>query len=343
MSGHSPNASQPAEPDRVTAPRPPAVTRHGPVVWNQLGDAAADRIATEVPTAIVHDVDPLHPTRPGGPAADVIFARPLVGVTGPARDAMDASWAAGVPWVHVAATGIDLVPRRLLLGRTAVTGSAGVSAHTIAEFALTMILAAEKDVPRIWDRSVARADFALGSLEDRTVGVVGFGAIGRRVAAMARAFDARVLATRRSPLADPGADGIALVPIEDVLRQADHLVLAVPATPETRGMIGRRALAMVRPGLHIVNVARGELIDHDALVDALAAGAVGRASLDVTEPEPLPEGHALLGDPRVRISSHLAWMSDRAQGVAIERFIANLHRWMDGRDLEGLVDPERGY
>jgi phosphoglycerate dehydrogenase-like enzyme len=124
---------------------------------------------------------------------------------------------------------------------------------------------------------------------------------------------------------------------------ADHLVLAAPATARTRHLIGRQALTTVRPGVHLVNIARGWLVDLDALLEALNDGRVARASLDVTEPEPLPADHPLWAHPNVRISPHLSYkrpdLMDRIIGV----FVDNLRRYLRGEPLKGVVDPVEGY
>ena len=138
--------------------------------------------------------------------------------------------------------------------------------------------------------------------------------------------------------------GVEIVPdLEPLVASAHHLVVAAPATPDTRGLIDRAALAHAGPGLHVVNIARGSLIDLESLREALDDGRVARASLDTVEPEPLPEGHWLYTHPRVRLSPHISWSMPGALDHILEPFIENLHRYRAGEPLEGVVDVDAGY
>src|SRR5262249_26622978 len=152
------------------------------------------------------------------------------------------------------------------------------AAPPIAEFVLASILAAEKHFPSAWidappERRGVMAPF--GELGDKTLGLVGLGAIGQAIAVRARAFGMRVVAVRRTPAPSP-VDGVEVVDgLAALLPIADHLVVAAPATPATRHLLGPAELALVRPGAHVVNIARGSLIDQDALLAALDSGRVG--------------------------------------------------------------------
>ena len=117
---------------------------------------------------------------------------------------------------------------------------------------------------------------------------------------------------------------------------------AVPLTEATSGLVGKAALAQVKPGMHLVNIARGRILDHDALLGALVSGQVGSATLDVTEPEPLPAGHALYTHPRVRLSPHISW-SGSNRAVQGELLRENLRRYLAGEALLNIVPPTRGY
>ena len=154
----------------------------------------------------------------------------------------------------------------------------------------------------------------------------------------------RVLALSRpgQPIAEvPGVERA------DDLRQlfagSDHLVLAAPLTPATRGLIDRQVLSDARPGLHLINIARGGLLDQQALLEALDSGLIGRASLDVTDPEPLPLGHPLYDHPRVFLSPHTSAISEEGYPAFLEAFIANFHRYREQTPLTNLVDTARGY
>lgn len=251
----------------------------------------------------------------------------------------------GVRWVHAYGTGVDAFPLDALAGRT-LTCSRGASAIPIAEWVLAVMLAAEKRLPEAWVHEPPEhwsVGLPLGGLHGRTLGLVGLGGIGRAVAERALAFGMRVLAHRRSDRPSPVAGVERVDALPSLLARADHLVLAAPATPETRGLLDTRAFAQLKPGVHLVNVARGDLIDQDALRAALDEGRVALASLDVCVPEPLPAGHWLYRHPRVRLSAHTSWSAPGATGVLLDPFLANLRRYLAGEPLEGVVDVALGY
>ena len=181
-----------------------------------------------------------------------------------------------------------------------------------------------------WTPQAALVAQPLGTLDGKTLGLLGIGEIGTRVAALANAFGMAVIAHRRSPAP---VDGVTLVPFADLLARSDHLVLAAPLTPDTAGMIGGDALARVKRGVHLVNIARGGLVDTAALIAALESGQVGAASLDVTDPEPLPPGHPLWTTPNVRITPHIAWSSPRTGQRIFALFVDNLARFARGEQL----------
>jgi phosphoglycerate dehydrogenase-like enzyme len=132
--------------------------------------------------------------------------------------------------------------------------------------------------------------------------------------------------------------GITLVSsLTELLGRADHVVIAAPATAETYHLIDADALAACKPGVHMVNIARGSLVDQDALLDALDRGQVAAASLDVVDPEPLPAGHRLYDHPRVRLTPHVSWSSPDTIVRTVEMFVDNLRRYRAGEPLEGIV------
>jgi phosphoglycerate dehydrogenase-like enzyme len=252
--------------------------------------------------------------------------------------------ARGVRWVHAYGTGVNAFPFAAL-GDARLTCSRGGSGIPIAEWVLAAMLAFEKRLPDSYVREPGEWKYReLGGLHGRTLGLVGFGGIGREVAKRALPFGMRVRALRRS---EGGAmAGVELVrALPELLRDADHVVLAAPATPETRHLIGREALTHVKPGVHFVNVARGALVDQEALRAALDDGRVACASLDVAEPEPPPAGHWLYTHARVRLSPHISWNMPGALDLLLESFLENLARWQTGKPLlaRDLVDVARGY
>jgi phosphoglycerate dehydrogenase-like enzyme len=250
----------------------------------------------------------------------------------------------GVRWVHAYGTGVNAFPFDAL-GDRILTCSRGASAIPISEWVLAMLLAFEKGLPDSWiHRPVENWNMAsLGGLYGKTLSLLGVGGIATAVAERARPFGMRLLAHRRSraPIPIPGVERAR--DFEHLLAEADHLVVAAPATRETRGLLGRDALARVKRGVHLVNVARGELVDQDVLREALDDGRVACASLDTVDPEPLPEGHWLYSHPKVRLSPHISWSAPGALDRLVAPFVENLGRYRRGEPLVGLVDVAAGY
>jgi phosphoglycerate dehydrogenase-like enzyme len=255
--------------------------------------------------------------------------------------------ARGVRWVHAYGTGVNAFPFEAL-GDRPLTCSRGASAIPISEWVLAVMLAAEKRLPEVWiDEPPEHWNIArfggLGGLYGRTLGIIGIGGIGLAVARRALAFGMRVLAHRRTTAASPLAGVEVAQDLRAVLEAADHLVLAAPATKETRHLLDREALTRVKPGVHLVNVARGELVDQAALRDALDDGRISLASLDCVDPEPLPAGHWLYEHPKVRLSPHTSWSAPGALDRLLDPFLENLRHYLAGEPLDGLVDVELGY
>ncbi len=248
-----------------------------------------------------------------------------------------------IRWVHVLSTGVDGFPFDLMDGRT-LTCSRGASAVAISEFVLAAMLTFEKRLPEQWIKSSDEwRDAPLGQLSGRTLGIVGIGEIGTATAKRALAFDMNVLAYRRTSVPAP-LPGITLVPaLDDLLAASDHVVIAAPATPATDRLIGEHEFARMKQGVHFVNISRGTLVDQDALLQALDRDHVAMATLDVTDPEPLPDGHRLYSHPRARVSPHVSWSSQVTARRSIELFEANVRRYGSGESLTGIVDLAEGY
>jgi phosphoglycerate dehydrogenase-like enzyme len=254
--------------------------------------------------------------------------------------------ATDVRWVQLSGTGIDKVPAEVFDGRV-VTNARGASAVPIAEWVLAAILARAKRMPEVflseppkyWNFPIPTLDAIAGS----TLAVVGLGGIGSAIAVRALPFGMRVKALRRTNAPSPVAGVEIVTSLDDLLTDADHLVLAAPATARTDHLIDEDALAKVKRGLHIVNIARGALVDQDALRHALDDGRVALATLDTVEPEPLPAGHWLYRHPNVRLSAHVSWYTPELQRTAVEIFVDNLGRFLRGEPLRYVVDRAEGY
>ena len=300
-------------------------------VLNELGARIGDQIRAAVPEADVVDLGA--DSDPATTTGDVLF-----GGWGPRSYEYD------VRWVQLSGTGVDKVPPELLRGRV-VTCARGASAVPISEFVLGAMLAFEKRFPDVWlHEPPEHWNFArLGGLMDRTVGIVGFGGIGVAVAQRALPFGTRVIAHRRTEAPSP-LDGVEMsTSLDAVLAASDHLVLAVPLTARTEHLLDAEAFAKVKPGVHLVNIARGRLVDQDALRVALDDDRVAMATLDTVDPEPLPAGHWLYEHPKVRLSAHISWASHLGMDSTVDLFVENLRRHLAGEPLQDVVDPAEGY
>jgi phosphoglycerate dehydrogenase-like enzyme len=257
---------------------------------------------------------------------------------------IDAVLQRGVRWVHVLGTGVDRFPFAAL-GERVLTCSRGASAIPIAEYVLAAMLAFEKQIPEVWLGEAPPQWYGarLGGLHRRVLGLLGLGSIGLAVAERALAFGMDVRAVRRSAAASPLAAVTMVRTPLDLAADADHIVVAASATAETHHLVDDAFLAAVKPGAHLVNVARGSLIDQDALRRALDDGRIARASLDTMSPEPLPAGHWLYAHAKVRLTPHVSWSMPHAIDLLLDKFIANLHRYRAGEPLHDVVDTSRGY
>jgi phosphoglycerate dehydrogenase-like enzyme len=268
-------------------------------------------------------------------------------------------------WVHSATSGVEraLTPAALLRD-VLVTNARGVFSRPIAEHVLLMILAISRRLPQLLELQHERTWQPLEGreLRDLTIGIVGYGSLGRAVASLATAFGCRVVAMRRhpdapvpAPVAGGGGDDdvFAVVPILDrvygpeglheLLAEADVVVLAAPLTSETDGFIDEAAIAAMKPEAWIVNVARGRLVDDHALVRALVDGRIGGAALDTFRDEPLPQASALWDLPNVIVTPHTSWSSARVLDRSVDLFCDNLRRFRAGEPLRNVVDRAAGY
>jgi len=255
-------------------------------------------------------------------------------------------------WVHtIPAGGGQQVKAAALteddLGRIVFTTSAGVYSEPLAEFAAFGVLAGAKQLPWLLGKQRAREwgpSRMLGSVRDSTVLVVGLGSIGRASAVKLAALGARVVGVHRREVEAPGVESI--VPVErfaEAAADADAIVLCLPGTDATRGMLNAEVLAAAKPGVTIVNVGRGTTVDEPALIEALRSGKVGTAVLDVTASEPLASDSPLWDLPGVILSPHTAAASLDDMRAVTELVAENARRLLDGEPLRNVVDTVEFY
>jgi phosphoglycerate dehydrogenase-like enzyme len=272
-------------------------------------------------------------------------------------------------WVHSATSGVEraLTPAALARG-VLVTNARGVFSRPIAEHVLLMILAVSRHLPELFELQHERTWQPLEGRELRelTIGIIGYGSLGRAVASLASAFGARVIAMRRRPsgveaaaAAPPDAaqaddgEGFPFEPrvdrivgpdgLHEVLAASDVVVLAAPLTAETENLIDEAAIASMQRDAWIINVARGRLIDDTALIRALRDNRIGGAALDAFRDEPLPQSSPYWSLPNVIVTPHTAWSSARVLDRSIDLFCDNLVRFSRGEQLRNVVDPSAGY
>ena len=251
-------------------------------------------------------------------------------------------------WIQSSAAGMDhcLVPS-VVESEILVTSASGLLADQVAEQATALLMATLRSLPTFF-RAQQKREFIrrpTSDLHHSTIGIVGFGGVGRRIAEVLSAFKTRILATDYFPFQKPPhvdelwpADRL-----HDVLGAVDIVILAVPLTPATRGMIDREAFRSMRPGAILINVARGKLVDEPALIDALESGHLSAAAVDVTAEEPLSESSPLWAMPNVIITPHVGGQSSRRIEQVTDFFCENLRRYQNGEPLKNLIDKRLGF
>jgi phosphoglycerate dehydrogenase-like enzyme len=259
--------------------------------------------------------------------------------------------ATNTKWIQSTSAGIGQFVKRAGYAErrnwTFCTAS-GTHARPLAEFALMAMLMFAKNYEYLASEKEAQhwARYCATELDGKTVGIVGLGKIGQETARLAKAFGMRVVGNRRKT-DDPQMPNVDhLYPpndLEPLLRESQFLVLAVPHTPETEGLIGPEQIAMLPDGAVVINLARGLVIDQKAMTEALTNGKLRGAALDVFEVEPLPAGDPLWSLPNVIISPHSASTADTENAKITALFIDNLQRWLRGDALRNVLDVERLY
>ena len=245
-------------------------------------------------------------------------------------------------WLHSMSAGVDSpVFARFTDRGVRLTTSSGASAPPIAGTVMLYLLALSRGLPA-WTRAQAAHEWSpapFRDLEGQRLVVVGFGPIGQEVVRLAQAFGMDPLVVRRRALGDEPCPVRRLDDLRDVVRDADAVVLALPLTEQTRGIVSAEVIAAMPPRAVLVNVGRGELVDQFALTDALANGGLAGAGLDVFDPEPLPADDPLWDLPNVIISPHTSGSSDGTARRVAEIFLDNLGRYVRGEPLRNEITP----
>jgi phosphoglycerate dehydrogenase-like enzyme len=274
------------------------------------------------------------------------------------------NWSAGLPlfrevflacpnlrWVHSRSAGLErsLFPE-LLAREVPLTNGSGVFSPSLGEFTLGAILYFAKDFRRMVRNQMAGvwSQFDVTMAVGQTVGIVGYGDIGRAIASRVRALGMNVLAVRRQVPAEGKADPLvdrvyATNQIVEMLPICDYVAVAAPLTAETRGMIGEAEFAAMKKTAVVINVGRGPVIDETAMIKALTEGRIKGAALDVFDHEPLPKGHAFYTLENVLLSPHCADHTNEWLNDAMRFFVAQFERFRQGEPLLNVVDKKLGY
>jgi phosphoglycerate dehydrogenase-like enzyme len=256
--------------------------------------------------------------------------------------------AARLKWIHVPWAGVNtlLSTPGIAGGRAVITNSSGIMADSVADQTMGSILMLTRDLAE-QVRAQDRAEWVRYETESpkrtllrgRTMGILGYGAIGRAIATRARAFGMRVIATRRTIGETPaeldavhGSDEL-----DTVLREADILVIALPLTPETRGLLGREQFAQMKRDALLVNIARGAVVVESELADALRDRTIAGAALDVFDKEPLPSDSPFWSLPNVLVTPHTTGAFKGFGEASATLFLENLRRWVRGEELRNVV------
>ncbi len=250
-------------------------------------------------------------------------------------------------WIHVTAAGVDtLLFDELRDSPVVVTNAHGVFDRPIAEYVLGAVIANAKDSLRSFDLQRGRRwqHRETRSVLGAKALVVGTGAIGRETARLLRAAGLEVRGAGRVARGDDPDFGeiVASSNLPAEVGWADHVVIAAPLTAATRGLVDAGVLAAMRPGAHLVNIARGQIVDETALLAAVGSGRIA-ATLDVFDNEPLPPEHPLWDAPNVTITAHMSGDVIGWRDTLANQFVANVRRWLAGEPLLNIVDKKLGY
>lgn len=279
----------------------------------------------------------------------------------------DAEDAPNLKWVQAHFAGIDhFADHPLMRSGVKFTTLSGVHAPGMAEYGLMAMTALARHLPWLLEDKAAKhwaedrfERYQPKELRGSTVGIVGYGSVGREIARVCTAFGAEVLATKKDlkhledsgfqqgEVGDPEAEFVRRIyPPEALASMAslcDFLVITVPLTPATRGLVGEKIFSAMKPTAYLIDISRGGIVDHGSLLDALRENRLAGAALDVFPVEPLPESSPLWEMPNVILSPHIAGITPRYLELAMELFVENMKRYLADQPLLNLYDPDRGY
>ena len=262
------------------------------------------------------------------------------------------SSATKLKWLNSIYAGLEHFPLAQLKQQgTILTNGAGLNSSPIAEFVVMGMLAAAKRSDKLFQLQQEQEwpEQAPGTTElaESKALIIGYGGIGQQVAKKLSGFDMTVTAVRRTASDDPAGIGTEVIGTDDWrarIGEFDWVIVSAPATSETQKLLGKDELAAMKPSAWLVNVARGSLVDQDALLEALNSKAIGGAVLDVTEPEPLPKGDPLWTADNCIITMHKSGVAQtRMFHRAADRFLENLKRYRNGDEMIAAADLDRGY
>ncbi len=261
-------------------------------------------------------------------------------------------------WLQCSSAGVDnLLPTGILNAESGimVTTAVGINTTPIGEYVFGSMLMFNRTWPEmvrlqdrhVWPRSVTWYKLGGRELAGQTLGIIGLGSIGRRVAQLARAFGMHILATRRTVqegVQDLDVDQLyTTAQLHEMLGKSDYVVVSVPLTQETDHLLGEAELRAMQPHTYLVNVARGRVIDEQVLLRALKEGWIAGAGLDVTEEEPLSAESPLYTMPNVILTPHISGVSVKYDERLTDLFADNLRRFRNGEALRNQYEAERGY
>ena len=239
----------------------------------------------------------------------------------------------------MAFTGVDHIPVAAAKKRgIAVSNASGYATQAVAELCISFMIQLLRNVEKT-EKSCRSGGTKAGLIGNllcgKTVGIVGAGAIGKKTAALCKAFGCTVIAYNRSKVSDPSID--RQVSLEELLAESDIVSLHVPLTDATKGLIGKEQLAQMKKTAFLINTARGGVADQDALAEALREGQIAGAALDVFDKEPpLPEDHPLLHTPNTIVTPHIGFASEESLEQRADIVFENLYSWLDGKQINGV-------